>query len=277
MDLKARLITLRDADISGMTTIETDCLIADMMANIGITDPELRDGLIYPMIWRMCSTEGLLNPLQLLHILEVALDDSHLFYNIGAAGDDSVFTRSYSALAADAVITADARRNFLTLDSFNTAADRIFEYLKAEKDTRGYVAGKGWAHPMAHGADMLAGVAQSTKFPLDDFSKILDAIKGCLFKEDNAYANREDERLTAVIEVACENRGLTDNIIENWLIAMFEELKEIYLSEEYSFRYHCTRVNIANFVKTMYFNFKINKRHMRLRVIIGQLLEELEQ
>ena len=68
-----------------------------MMKHIGSTDPVLRDELIY-VTFATWIGQGVFSEDQLRHMLQLALDDQHLFYAIGEQGTDSVFTRTFSVL-----------------------------------------------------------------------------------------------------------------------------------------------------------------------------------
>lgn len=93
---------------------------------------------------------------QLLYIIEICLDQQHLFYQLGEAKSDSVFTRSFSSLVIAAILGKDKDMKLLPEDVFLRVFISSHTYLRQENDTRGYVEGKGWAHSIAHGADLLA-------------------------------------------------------------------------------------------------------------------------
>ncbi|MCL2171165.1 MAG: DUF2785 domain-containing protein [Defluviitaleaceae bacterium] len=274
MDFKTQLINLKSAPLLSLEDAELDKLISGMLENIGSPDPELRDGLIFNTFVRIIDEEGFLGPFRLLNILETALDDNHLFHNIGNRGDDTVFTRSFSALAAAAVLHADARRDFLSQGDFDKMALRILRYLPLENDTRGYVSGKGWAHSIAHGADLLVELVRNPKFANGDFVKILDAIKSCLFKS-RAYSNLEDARLFAPILAAYEFRGLMDSGLCKWLSALCADLAKIYNQEGHTYQYHRIRINLTNFLKTIYFEYRINNQKIELRDEIVKMLSDI--
>ena len=275
MTFKNKLADLQSRSLTDLTSEETDVLIDEMLSNIGSTDPELRDGLIYPTICRFIEEEGFLSHDQLLHILNTSLDEAHLFYKIGSERDDSVFTRSFSALAVAAALNADITLNYLSLEAFNDVCAQILAYLKAENDARGFIHRKGWAHSVAHGADMLAQLIRNPKFLTNNFGQILDGIKSCIFKE-KFYSDQEEERLLVAIEIALEERDIPETTIETWLKSLFDDLAGVLHTEGYSYKYHRYRINLVNFSMTMYFKFKLKNFRMGLRVFITQLLKELD-
>ncbi|QMU97677.1 DUF2785 domain-containing protein [Microbacterium esteraromaticum] len=70
---------------------------------------------------------------------------------LGEDTGDSVFGRSFSALVLGACV---ARTNVLGLrDGIDRWCAAFVRWFVAERDVRGYVEGRGWAHAIAHGAD----------------------------------------------------------------------------------------------------------------------------
>ena len=54
--------------------------------------------------------------------------------------------------------------------------DRIATWLLREVDLRGFVPGKGWAHAVAHGADVLKTLAESPHLSAPELTVLLDVI-----------------------------------------------------------------------------------------------------
>jgi Protein of unknown function (DUF2785) len=133
-------------------------------------------------------------------LLTICLDEEHLFYRIGERGTDSVFTRSFSVLVVALILEKDRETGFLKEDLLEAAKANCFRYLREEKDTRGYVETKGWAHSIAHGADALTEVIRHPLFDIGKMDECLEVIQECLFKETTTYVDDEDERLLFAIE-----------------------------------------------------------------------------
>ena len=74
------------------------------------------------------------------------------------------------------LLYCDVQAAFLTGEEFLRIKVAAMEYLAAEQDLRGYVPGKGWAHSVAHTADLLAWLARSPHANDDDLADMLDAI-----------------------------------------------------------------------------------------------------
>ena len=72
---------------------------------------------------------------------------------------DSVFRRSFSALVLPSASPATTSRPLVPGGKVLEWGDRVATWLLRERDLRGFVPGKGWAHAVAHGADALGTLA----------------------------------------------------------------------------------------------------------------------
>lgn len=58
------------------------------------------------------------------------------------------------------ILGADNHHPFLSEKEFKFVKNRAYDYVEKENDVRGYIAGKGWAHSLAHAADTLDEIAK---------------------------------------------------------------------------------------------------------------------
>ena len=133
-------------------------LTTELTVMLGDPDPHVRDGLAYPTLATWVG-EGVYDDL-----LEGLGDGmaSGLTVGLGEDGTDTVFRRSFSALVLAECVARATERGLLPDEVVLRWGDRLAGWLVRERDLRGYVPGKGWAHAVAHGADalgVLAGVA----------------------------------------------------------------------------------------------------------------------
>ena len=144
---------------------EIDALI-DCLAD---PDPTVRDDLAMTL-W----TEGLrgkqLKPDGLRHAAQ-------RLTAILAEPDDALgFGRPFAALALSEVARADRVEPFLTDAELHGLAVSGAAYLRGVTDYRGFVAGEGWRHGVAHGADLLMQLALNARLTRDDADLLLAAI-----------------------------------------------------------------------------------------------------
>jgi hypothetical protein len=264
---------LKDLDFSKPETIKNkdfNTLIKQMVQHIGSTDPELRDKLIYTSFYYLIK-QDYLNHLQMKYLIETCLDQDHLFLGIGTTNDDSVFTRAFSTLVVALILGKDREERFLSDETVLQAIDSSIQYLQKEIDTRGYVEEKGWAHSIAHGADLLDEAVKHPLFELTLANECLDTIGNCIFRE-TAYIDDEDERLifaiTALLEI-----GMAENLLKNWIIGLSNEVIEMKNTSGYSPSFFRKNTNLNQFFKSLYFRLMFLNNCLQTRKAIEEILK----
>ena len=218
-----------------------------MLAHIGAIDPELRDDLIYTTFARWARA-GLYTPDQSRVILKTALDQDHLFFGLGECETDSVFTRSFSVLLAVLPIYHHRLAPIFTPLEVRTALDRVLDYFAREVDLRGYVEVKGWAHAVAHTADLLDEFAQCEEIDRDGLLRLLDAIKAKLLAADVVFIAEEDERLAYAV-LSLFGRGLLiERDLEPWI--------KSFAPIEQTGAWRTRHINVKHFLRSLYFQAK---------------------
>ena len=115
---------------------------------------------------------------------------------LGERDTDSVFRRSFSALVLGECIARDNERPLVPGGKVLEWGDRLATWLLRERDLRGFVPGKGWAHAVAHGADALGTLARSPHVGAAELTVILDVIADrLLLPVDRLFTNGEPDRL----------------------------------------------------------------------------------
>jgi len=245
--------------------IGLDGLIADMLHFMGTTDSDLREG-IYSTFMMWCEETHALSPGQMRHVLNTVMDEEHLFYGIGESGTDSVFMRAFSSLVVCVAIYGTEDDHYLTEAERNNVKDVALRYIAQEKDYRGYVKGKGWAHAIAHAADMLNHVVWIVG--REGVLQVLDAIAEMVSNRHIVFDAQEDERLAdaahgAIYSAACERDILTIDEICDWLNKLGKKVERVEMPEDYN-----VNVNRRNFMKSLYFNIWFDddfKEHEEIR------------
>ncbi|MBS4173525.1 DUF2785 domain-containing protein [Bacillus sp. FJAT-49736] len=250
MNLKNQLLKLKELSVEEISNINLEVLTEQMLENIGDVNPELRDHLIYSTFCRFIGNK-LIDYTRMENILETCISSEYLFYKIGEEKSDSVFTRSFSALCAQLVLHLDIKEKFLPSSLADQAIQCSFHYLLQEKDVRGYVEDKGWAHSIAHGADLVTTAILHPAFQSAYIPDALQAILSCLLK-NGVYTDDEDERLIFAIEALLDN-GMSDEILGNWVGSVSDNLHEVFKKEGFSFHFYRIKTNIMNFLKSLYF------------------------
>lgn len=225
-------------------------LTQEMLAHIGSLDPELRDDLIYRTIVKWAGAE-LYTTDQYRTILNIALDQQHAFFGLGERDTDSVFTRSFSILASVIPVYGHRHTPFLTPPEVHATLDMVLRYLEGEQDLRGYIEGKGWAHAVAHTADLLDELAQCEETRRDDLLRILQAIAGKMSTPIAIFSHEEDERMAYATLSIFQHHDLLEHDIGLWIKG--------FAPIERTDRWFNRRINVKNFLRSLYFQAKYRR------------------
>lgn len=265
--LKERLLEVKENDYQAPDHAFE--LVLEMLEQIGSTDAELRDDLIYSTLanWIL---NGVLTPEELVRIVPIILDDRHLFYQIGENGEDSVFTRSFSVLIVPLLLIAHRNHPFLTEEQVSTIKEAVFHYVLAEKDLRGFVGDKGWAHAIAHAADALDDLALCSELSNDDLMKILSLVQLKISAKERVFTDDEDERMVTAIISVWQRNMVSIEEISHW-VRIFAEEEEG--GSEYEQR--TQRINRKNFLRSLYFRLQFLGIEGMDRLPIEEVLRKL--
>lgn len=245
--LKARLIEIRENDYEPPTQPEIYPLVLSMGNHIGSTDPELRDDLIYRVLVTWINRK-IFSVKELKEILNVVLNDKHLFLGLGEKDTDTVFTRSFSMLQIQALLEVHRKKAYLPHEELQVIKQKVLRYLSQENDLRGFVAGKGWAHAVAHTADVLDEMVQCEEYDAQDLDNILTAMQNTVMTTETVYICEEDERLATAVLHAWQRPEIdADNInvwLQNFIISPAD--RPSYPGGYYQF------MNSKNFLRSLY-------------------------
>ncbi len=189
-------------------------LTAELTRMLGDTDPEARDGTAYPTLATWVS-RGVYDDLL------VGLGDgmaAGLGVGLGERDTDSVFRRSFSALVLDCCLARDNERPLVPSGKVLEWGDRLATWLLRERDLRGFVPGKGWAHAVAHGADGLGTLAQSPHVAVNELTVLLDVIADrLLLPVDRLFTNGEPDRLAVATMSVLRRNVVPMKVLEPWI------------------------------------------------------------
>lgn len=216
-----------------------------LLTNLASTDDELRDELSYMLLASGVIDRHKLTVQQVEEFLLMVLDKDHLFYSIGEAGTDSVFMRSFSCLIVAGIIYTDNRNPQLPVQTVHYAKDVLLRYARKEKDWRGYVEGKGWAHAMAHLADALDECAQHQSMSMEDRQQILQVLSE-LAKLSEPLYHEEDMRLAAVAFHIIACKQVSEDFLAGWVASC-------YVERDSDVSVWMSASNAKNFLRSLYF------------------------
>lgn len=220
--------------------------IQDIIGILGSTDAELRDTLGYGVLNQWLLKKNFLNNEQLEMLLEKGLSEDMLFYKIGESGTDSVFLRSFSSLLIALILLRDNRNKFLNREKYEQMLERICSYCDLEKDHRGYVEGKGWAHAPAHIADVIDECVKNTYSELNECAMLWNALLSLTENASEVFEAEEDERISLAAAAMIELRKVPLHVFIKWL----NKKEELIGRDIPSMK---SRINFKHLIRSLYF------------------------
>ncbi|WP_414051273.1 DUF2785 domain-containing protein [Macrococcus animalis] len=224
-------------------------LLYECMKEVGNTDPFIRDQLAFNTFAQCMIDENIdnnvLDDLVYLCIGNLNINNSDIC--------DDIFKRSFSVLFLMSILYRDNIRHLLTHSQLRSISKAVIEYFINEKDTRGFVHRKGWAHGIAHASDAIIEVIKNRNYDESFTLTILEGIKVNLFKlqnNDMPYIDDEDERMSGIIEVLLKYRRCHEDLIIHWINSL-DILDK--LSGNQDIAYYRKLKNIKDFKKSLYF------------------------
>ncbi len=181
-------IVSNEYQISSEPTPQT--LLPELLEMLASPDPELRDGFAYPILatWIGRGAFSRAELHSLLGILEQRLERG-----LGEPESDSVFARSFAVLMLAVLVN----NKVLALEPAEILRllQVVLSYLKREQDLRGFVQPQGWAHAVAHTADLLDEFAVNPHCQSTQLENILNAIANKI-RAKQVWLFDEEDRLS---------------------------------------------------------------------------------
>jgi len=189
-------------------------LTAELTTMLGDVDPYRRDQIAYPTLATWVS-EGVYDDLL------AGLGDgmtAGLTVGIGERETDSVFRRSFSVLVLGECVERATSVDVVPDEKVLRWGDRIAGWLVRERDLRGYVPGKGWAHAVAHGADALGTLAEHRAMGRLELTVLLDVIADrLLLPTPYRFLHGEDDRLALATMRILRRDVVALEVLEPWV------------------------------------------------------------
>lgn len=249
----------------------TPALLDELLLHIGSTDSELRDGLIYPQLATYIASESFTIE-DTNRIFDFILSGHGLMYRMGTSDTTAVLTRSFSALALAELLVMDKTRHLLTQSQLDRLSTYLQTYLEQEKDVRGFIDGMGWAHSMAHIADVYAvWFTHPASRPEEELGAI-DAMIRQLTRSDYLYVDEEADRMVTAWLQACRH-GLSEDVL---LQRIEHNIKEWLESDvTWGDAEWTTYRNVKQMLQTLYFRLKWEEQSDL--VLIEEWLRQVHQ
>jgi hypothetical protein len=253
-----------DSDYNAPAGADVAALTQELVQLLGSTDSHLREGAL-EILWHW-GEAGRYSDAELRGIGERM--SSNISLGLGESGTDTVFLRSFSALILEMVVQADDVRSlgvsedrtpFLTRDDVLDWYEIALAGFAGEEDFRGFVDGRGWAHALAHKADLLGTLARGRHLDASRLEEILTAMAEKLTRPANVVLTfEEDHRLVrAAVHVLLRNE-IRSEFLHSWIEALSrmpdgKAWGAVLGLHECDQAGNQARVNVRNFLRGLYF------------------------
>ena len=250
-----KAIQENDCNIPEGYTVKS--LTPELLSFLGSTDPELRDDFAYAILVEWVERD-LYTPDDLRQI--IAGLSANLEVGIGETETDSVFLRAFSILALALIVYYENKKSFLKSDEIEAILDKGLQYLATEQDPRGFVRVKGWAHAVAHTAELLLVLAENKHTGATEHIRMLSEITRKLTDSTKwVYVHGEDDRLSAAVLVIFQRGLLNPPTIKEWLDSLINpksgSWKGAWTKEESTRAFF----NVRNFLRSLYLQITTEK------------------
>jgi hypothetical protein len=251
-------------------------LTAELTTMLGSADPYLRDGIAYPTLATWVS-DGVYD--DLLQGLGDGMT-AGLAVGVGEEGTDTVFRRSFSALVLTECIerasTLAAERAVVPDETVLRWGDRLAGWLVRERDLRGFVPGKGWAHAVAHGADALGALAASAVMGRMELTVLLDVLADRLVAPTTArFTHGEDDRLAWATMKILRRDVVALDVLEPWVARLAERSRPVHGGEDDPY---LVAGNVQSFLRALHLQLALAPRPPACRAdLLLVLIEQLRK
>lgn len=216
---------------------------------LGHADPALRDGVAYEALAHYMRNGQLSAPT--LDWLNTSLQAFLV------APDPQGYQRPFAALVLAEVARTDRVAPWMSAAQRAQLVDASVAYLEGIRDYRGFVAGEGYRHAVAHAADLMLQLVLNANIDRPQLERIRAAIASQIAPGEHFYVNGESERLARPILYMAQRNVFTEAEWTAWFTALAGEetsWSDWYLSNAGLARRH----NITAFVSTIFINARLS-------------------
>ena len=198
-------------------------LTNELLGYLSSSDAELRDEFGFSILGNWIYVRHVYSPERLRQMISSLKANLHV--GLGESETSSVFGRSFSALILSVITDYDLEHSFLTAAELSDLLKDSLQYFRLEQDWRGYVNGQGWAHSVAHTADLLANLAKNPHVDGTGLEQILHAVATKLTTADSpVLAHHEGSRLAVTAQNVIARGVLAPKMLHAWLDSMPDTL-----------------------------------------------------
>ena len=213
----------------------SDSELRYLIGHLASTSPAVRDKGVFFLLSDLFQADAFTEK-QVAWLFTTLQRKDILFAHITEPQNDAVFLRSFAVMLLSGLVYADLNRyHLLTPRQFENLLVNLCAYITLEKDGRGYVAEKGWAHAYTHIgnlADELSQVPSLTRG--DKLLLMATVVEGWQTVADSLVFG-EDQRVSSyLVNLATKNQFYADALVM-CLTAWQQRLRNLKPQEDLAF------------------------------------------
>lgn len=171
---------------------------------------------------------------------------------LGQEDTDTVFRRSYSALLLASVVARDNTARVVHPGVVLRWADHALHWFLTERDLRGHTTTSGWAHAVAHGADLLDALARSRHLHAAELGVVLEAVAQRLARTPPYHLHHtEEDRLASATMAIVRRDALTADALAAWVARLVEPL-----GHDLAGPYAAAHVNTLHYLRALHLELR---------------------
>lgn len=219
-------IALKDAGFAVAHDDEAFALLTEMDALLASREMTLRDEVAFAAAERWIYREKRFTAEQLGRL--TAMWQANLAAGLGQAPDDSALKRSFSALCLSMAAARDLETPFLEPAEYDALLEATLDYLRRERDRRGWVEGLGWVHAVAHASDLVRFLARNPKLRPEAHPRILETYESVLTGTPAVFTWGEQERIGYALHSLVRRDDFDAASIEAWAAAWIARHRDLW-------------------------------------------------
>jgi Protein of unknown function (DUF2785) len=158
-------------------------------------DPQVRDDLAAGTLVRWIAMDRLLSDEEMRELHRQAVSLNGPLATLGDQESDTVFGRSFTILLLALLHAADNASAYLADRQWHATVTTLSRFGRNELDLRAEVPGKGWAHAIAHAADLADELAQSRHCTTAVALAALAALSTLVNRLEHPFLGEEEDRI----------------------------------------------------------------------------------
>ncbi len=260
---------IRESKFEIEDEIDKSKLAETLIKNIGNHDSFVRDRLICPTLSTLFYYDHLTKE-EIVRFTKILIGDKGMKYDMPNYYELSVLTRSFSLLAIVIILYRQRNDKILSDELFKEVYNEFLDYFRNETDFRGYIEDIGWAHSVAHSADVFKQLFKCEELGEKEFVEMFDVIRDRFMINTYVFMSDEDERMVSAIHEGLKRNVLKEEYILDWIngFRSFEKLAKF--PEDYN-----VDINIRNLLRSLYFRLIGDQTYQNILDKLVDVLNEL--